>query len=126
MYIKLVIEADMDTESQIYRDLQIHLDKLPIGFPPTESGVEIRILKHLFTPEEAKLAMQLSMIPETLESIYQRVKDSGISITELEQTLGRMMRKGAISASIKNGKGLYRIIPFVVGMYERQLKHLTK
>ena len=46
----------MVTESQIYRDLQIHLDKLPIGFPPTESGVEIRILKHLFTPEEAKLA----------------------------------------------------------------------
>ncbi|MHA1885119.1 MAG: hypothetical protein ACW96S_08715 [Promethearchaeota archaeon] len=33
----------------IYRVLQQALDKLPIGFPETESGVEIRILKHIFT-----------------------------------------------------------------------------
>jgi hypothetical protein len=39
---------------EIYRKLQKHLDTLPIGFPPTESGVEIRILKHLFTPKQAE------------------------------------------------------------------------
>ena len=48
----------MNTESQVYRDLQKHLDRLPISYPSTESGVEIRILKHLFTPEEAKIALQ--------------------------------------------------------------------
>ena len=57
----------MATETQVYRDLQKHPDRLPAGFPPTESGVEIRILKHLFTPEEAKMAIELSMMPEDLE-----------------------------------------------------------
>jgi len=33
------------------------LDGLPGGFPPTPDGVELRILKRLFTPEQAELAM---------------------------------------------------------------------
>ncbi len=49
----------MSKESDVYRELQQHLDKLPIGFPATETGVEIRILKQLFTPEEAKAATKL-------------------------------------------------------------------
>ena len=39
-------------EDNIYRDLQKHMDKLSVGFPVTESGIEIRVLKHLFTPNE--------------------------------------------------------------------------
>ena len=38
---------------ELYRKLQQHLDRMPVGFPATESGVEIRILRQLFTPEEA-------------------------------------------------------------------------
>jgi len=45
---------------EVYRELQQHLDQFPAGFPATESGVEIRILKHLFSPEEAKIATRLS------------------------------------------------------------------
>ena len=41
-------------EDNIYRDLQKHMDKLSVGFPVTESGIEIRVLKHLFTPNEAE------------------------------------------------------------------------
>ena len=59
----------MATEERIYRDLQRYLDRLPVSYPETESGVELRILKHLFTPEEAKIAMHLSMLPEPLERI---------------------------------------------------------
>ena len=81
----------MDTESQVYQELQKHLDRLPVGYPATESGVEIRILKHLFTPDEAKIALQLSMIPEPLKRIYRRVKKSGISIKELEQIKAEMV-----------------------------------
>ena len=44
----------------VYRELQQHLDKFAVGFPATESGAEIRLLKHLFSPEEAKLATRLS------------------------------------------------------------------
>ena len=87
----------MEVEEQTYRNLQKHLDQLPIGFPSTKSGVEIRILKHLFTPEEAELATQLSMIPEPLASIYERIKvNKPMPIGELEQILGRMAKKGAI------------------------------
>ena len=44
----------MSTEIDVYRELQRHLDRLAIGFPSTESGVDLRILKHLFAPEEAR------------------------------------------------------------------------
>ncbi len=38
----------------IYRKLAQHLDDLPAGFPSTESGVELRILRRLFTPENGR------------------------------------------------------------------------
>ena len=45
---------------ELYRKLQQHLDRMPVGFPATESGVEIRILQRLFTPDEAALAGDIS------------------------------------------------------------------
>lgn len=86
----------MDNESRVYRDLQRYLDRLPGGFPEVESGLDISLLKRFFTPEEATLAVQLSMKPEPLERIYSRVRKSGMSLEELRQILDRMMRKGNI------------------------------
>ena len=40
---------------EIYRRLAQVLDTLPNGFPATESGVEIRLLKRVFTPEQAEV-----------------------------------------------------------------------
>ena len=37
----------------VYEKLAQHLDNLPPGYPRTESGVEMRILRRLFTPKEA-------------------------------------------------------------------------
>jgi electron transport complex protein RnfB len=116
----------MDNEDQIYRDLQKYLDRLPIGYPATKSGVEIRILRHLFTPEEAKIALQLSMIAEPIERIYQRVKKSGISIEELQQILDHMAHKGSIFTRREGDKKLYMNIWLAVGMYEFQVERLTK
>ena len=45
--------------NDVYQALRRHLDSLPGGFPPTDSGVEIRILKRLFSPDEAELARHL-------------------------------------------------------------------
>ena len=39
---------------EIYRNLAKHLDELPGGFPRTNSGVELRILQKLFSPEDAE------------------------------------------------------------------------
>jgi hypothetical protein len=34
---------------------------MPGGFPEVESGLDTKLLKRFFTPEEAEIAMQLSM-----------------------------------------------------------------
>ena len=61
----------MATED-VYRRLQKHIDNMPVGFPATESGVELRLLEHLFSPEEAEMALHLSALPESLDKIFSR------------------------------------------------------
>jgi electron transport complex protein RnfB len=39
----------------IYQKLARHLDNLPGGFPATQNGIELRILRRLFSPEEAEI-----------------------------------------------------------------------
>jgi electron transport complex protein RnfB len=116
----------MTNETQIYRALQNHLDGLPIGFPATRSGVEIRILKHLFTPEEAELALRLSMIPEPLDQIYARFDKNKAAMDELERAFDRMAEKGSIGSMKIAGRKHYCLIPFAVGMYEMQVDRLTE
>ena len=29
-------------DDEAYRELQQHLDEMPVGFPPTKSGIELR------------------------------------------------------------------------------------
>jgi electron transport complex protein RnfB len=94
----------MSTEEKVYRDLQKYVDRTPISYPPTKSGAEIRILKHLFTPDEAEIALHLSMIPEPVDRIYKRVKKSGTSIEELRKRLDQMVYKGSIYGSKAGGK----------------------
>ena len=38
-----------NNDDGIYRQLQIQLDRYPIGYPATKSGVEIDLLKYFFT-----------------------------------------------------------------------------
>jgi electron transport complex protein RnfB len=120
----------MNGEPDVYRKLQTHLDRMPVGFPATASGVEIRILKHLFTPEEAEIALNLSALPEPLERIHRRVKKSGISAEELEQILDRLVAKGAIMGGKMLSKGpkekYYSKALFAIGMFEFQVDRLTK
>ena len=116
----------MDTGSKVYRDLQIHLDRLPISYPATESGVEIRILEHLFTPEEAEIALQLSMMPESAKRIHRRIRKTGLSIEGLEAILNRMSDKGVIEVREKDGEKLYGNSMLAVGMFEYQVEKLTK
>jgi electron transport complex protein RnfB len=89
-------EDNMDTENQIYRRLQKHIDRLPGGFPEVASGLDIKLLKRFFTPEEAEVTMQLSMKPEPLSRIFPRLRKTGKNIGELKQLLDSMMRKGII------------------------------
>lgn len=117
-------------DSDIFRKLQQHLDKMPVGFPSVKSGADIRLLKHLFTAEEAKIAMFLKFgwdrDLEPLEIIYTRAKETGITLEELEQILDKMVSKGSIMAKRENGKKYYGNALLMVGMFEFQVNKLTK
>ena len=89
----------MNTGSTVYRSLQEHLDKSPVGYPATESGVDISLLEKLFTLEEAEIATCLSNIKlEPVKTIRRRLKKSGMSLSvdELRKKLDHMARKGSI------------------------------
>ena len=74
-------------EMDIYQKLADHLDNLPGGFAPSETGVEIRLLKRLFTPEEAELSVHLTLEREEASTIANR---AGMDIDEAEQKLESM------------------------------------
>ena len=117
----------MPSEGDVYRRLQKHLDTLPVGFPATASGVELRILKRLFTPEEAAVALALSALPETVEKIQHRLP--GRTAEDVERMLDRMVEKGAIFGGrmmAREGRKRYSRAPLVIGMYEAQVDRLTK
>lgn len=120
----------MADDTDVYRRLQRHLDAMPVGFPPTRSGVEIRILKRLFTAEEAAIALNLSAVPETLARIHSRVADGGMAPEDLERILDRLAHKGAILGgrilAARDGGKRYSKAMLAIGMYELQVDRLTK
>ena len=56
----------------VYEKLAKKLDAHPSGFPRTKSGIELKLLKKIFTEEEAKLANELQWAPETVAQICER------------------------------------------------------
>ena len=59
--------------------MQRHLDSGPAGFKASETGADIKLLKHLLTPEEAKIATLLStLVWEPVETILKRVNRNGL------------------------------------------------
>jgi len=106
---------------EIYEQLAAALDRLPNGFPRTPSGVEIPLLKKIYTPEEAWLASQLSGEVERLEAIAER---TGLARKEAQSRLVQMVRRGLIWFDRHDGKLWFRLAPFVVGAYEAQLENL--
>jgi electron transport complex protein RnfB len=115
----------VDSKDQVYANLQKHLDNQAVGFPATRSGVEIKILKHIFTPEEAEITSYLSYKLEPLEAIFDRVGHLLESPEELEKLLDGIQKKGGIESKIKNGIKHYCCAPLLIGMYEFQLGRLT-
>jgi len=108
----------------IYRKLQEHLDKLPGGFPATESGVELRILKKLFSPEQAELALHTQLMPEPAAAIAQR---AGLDEAEANARLHEMTRQGLLfSVEMKGRPPLYMAAQYVVGIWEYQLNRLDE
>lgn len=108
----------------VYRRLARRLDTIPNGFPATESGVELRLLAKIFTPEEAELAGVMRLTCEPTADISSRavVADSKTAY----RTLKGMVRKGLIRVKKGDGQLVFGLMPFVVGIYEEQLPRLDE
>ncbi len=109
--------------ANVYYDLREQLDQYSMGFPSTESGVELKILRKLFSEDEARLYLNLSMMLETAEAVAGRLgQDPG----EIAGLLERMFEKGLIFRRKKGDSLLYGAVPFVVGQFEFQLKGMDR
>lgn len=111
----------MSVSDDVYRRLREFLDRLPLGFPATASGVELEILKRLFAPEEAEIAMLLSPLPEEAARIAER---SGMDARRLESELEAMSRKGLVYRVRRGGRALYNTAPFMIGLYEYSVESM--
>ena len=111
----------MDKDAEVYEKLADHLDRLPEGYPRTPTGIEIRILRRLFTPEQAVLAQLLAMVPEAPDAIASR---SGLDPVETAQELEGMALKGLIFRIRKGEAVRYMAAPFIVGIWEFHVNDL--
>lgn len=107
----------------LYERLREHLDGMPVSFPKTESGLEIAILKKIFDPEEAEMALHLaSGTSETAESF---AKKTDLESKKAAEWLERMADKGQIIKMKKGERVFYNAVQFVPGIWEHQLNKLT-
>ncbi len=108
---------------ETYAKLREFLDTFPAGYPATPTGVEIKILKKLFTPEQAELTMKLTMEPEGVPTIAKRLK---MEESEVAEKLEEMAQKGLIFRMRSGDEIYYQAVQFMVGIYEFQLKNLDR
>ncbi len=107
----------------VYQKLAQVLDTLPNGFPATKNGLEIRILEKIFTPAEADLFCDLRLAFETPAEIAQR---TGRPIEGLADRLSAMWQRGQIFGVDFGTDQVYRMLPWLWGIFEFQLKHMDK
>ncbi len=126
----------------VYEKLADALDALPAGFTRTPSKSEIKLIKMVFSPEEALIASTLSRKLETAAEIAERLglPEDEVSVLLESMIPRRMVRKDTLA--LETGvKGLgkveakpgqtreesvkrYRLYPFLVGWYESYLQEV--
>lgn len=104
-----------------YERLAETLDRLPNGFPRTQTGIELRILRKIFSEEEAELASWMTHEGQTAAVIAGR---AGIQTGEADRLLHGMAKRELIWLNRQEGRATYRLAPFIVGFYESQLSVL--
>jgi len=107
----------------IFRTLQERLDQYSMGFPKTESGIEIKILEKLFSIDDAKMFLQLSPMLETPDKVSSRV---GKSPEETSDILADMAERGLLFSLKKGDTIRYGAIPFVHGLFEFQINKMDR
>ncbi len=107
----------------VYLKLRDFMEGLPGGFPTTDSGVELRLLKKLFQPEEAAFMLHLNQWPEPVSAIAAR---AGMDETAAVQMLESMAKQGSIFRIRLGDASLYMAMSFLIGVYEFHLKSIDR
>ena len=105
----------------IYRKLADVLDSLPNGFPRSESGIEIELLKKVFEPAEAELFCELRLHKETAGEIAAR---TGRDAETLARELDAMWERGLLECDPGGAERRYGLVPWILGLYELQLNRI--
>ena len=105
----------------IFRQLQEKLDQYSMGFPPTKSGIEIKILRYLFSEDNARMFLALSHSLATASSIANNLNRPE---PEVAYQLEDMTDKGLIFRIKIDNISKYAAIPFVHGLFEFQVKNI--
>ena len=106
-------------ESIAYERLAEALDRLPSGFPRTDSGVELEILRRIFSSEEAHIAGQLDRHHRRADVIAEHAQRP---IEHAKSLLEAMAQRGLVEPDA-SGEA-FRLQPWVVGIYETQLEQM--
>jgi Na+-translocating ferredoxin:NAD+ oxidoreductase subunit B len=113
----------MNAQDEVYYRLAKVLDTLPNGFPSSESGVEIQLLKKIFDPDEADLFCDLRLSLESAEQIASR---TGRPLEGLIAKLITMGKRGQLWAMQFGDTWYFKMLPWAFGIYEFQLAHIDK
>jgi Pyruvate/2-oxoacid:ferredoxin oxidoreductase delta subunit/predicted transcriptional regulator len=108
-------------QTDIYRQLQKQLDQYSMGFPATQSGIELKILKYLFSESDAMMFTALTPMLENAEAVASRLNRPA---AEVAAQLDNMAERGLLFRLKKKTDSRYGAIPFVHGLFEFQVKNL--
>jgi electron transport complex protein RnfB len=106
----------------IYTRLQQKLNDFSTGFPATESKVEIRILKQLFSEADAELFLELTQMLHLPDDV---AKQLGRDKDEVAEQMEQMAKKGLLFRIRKGDLVRYAAVPYVVGIFEFQINNLN-
>ncbi|MCX5854549.1 MAG: 4Fe-4S binding protein [Deltaproteobacteria bacterium] len=99
-----------------YEKLREILDAHPTGAPKSKALNEI--LRILFTPEEAAIALHMNFSPRPVEAI---ASACGMPVRDAEKTLEAMADKVVVFSREKEGKRSYGLLPTIPGLFEYPL-----
>lgn len=107
----------------IFRQLQQKLDSYSLGFPKTATGIEITILKKLFSQKDAEMFLNISAKMEDPESVAHRL---GRPVEEVTEQLEDMARRNLIIRIRKGESVKYGAIPYIHGLAEFGIEYLDR
>lgn len=105
----------------LYQQLRRGISRYSAFFDATPSGIEITLLKKMFTEEEARMYLHLTEKLETPEQIAER---AGEDPKKAANTLKRMAEKGLLFPKRDGEKRHYAAAPFAHGILEHQVHRM--